>query len=157
MRAKNGWELEASTYLPAAPDQVWEHLMRPALLRHVAFPLVLFVSREHGGFPVRWREGPHRVWMFQFGFLPLGPQTIGIEIGPHEGSILHLRDNGSGLLARTWDHRIVVAPEGGGTRYTDRVRVDARWLTPVVWAFASLFYRWRQHRWRVLVRNGFKY
>ena len=82
MRAKNGWELEASTYLPAAPDQVWEHLMRPALLRHVAFPLVLFVSREHGGFPDRWREGPHRVWMFQFGFLPLGPQTIGIEIGP---------------------------------------------------------------------------
>lgn len=157
MTEAKGWSFEVSTHLDTPPQTVWDHVMRPALMCHVSFPLVVFVSREQGGFPDRWPEGPHRVWMWQFGFLPLGPQMIGIEIGPHDGETRHLRDNGTGLLARVWDHRIEVAPEAGGTRYTDRLRIDARWLTPLVWAFAMLFYRWRQSRWRALVRNGFKY
>jgi hypothetical protein len=126
----------------------------PRLLQHVAWPLVVFRSREHGGFPQQWAPGPHRLWMLAFGLIPLGPQTIGIEIGPHENNLYRLRDNGSGLLARTWDHLITIAPEGAGARYTDKVRIGAGLLTPLVWAFASIFYRWRQVRWRAWAKRG---
>ena len=45
----------------------------------------------------------------------------------------------------------------GRTRYTDSVEVRAGLLTPLVWAFATAFYRHRQRRWRRLVRRGFRY
>lgn len=149
--------VEVSTRLDAAPEQIWERVQTPRLLQHVAAPLVTFASREQGGFPERWVQGPHRVWMFAFSFIPLGPQTVGIEVGPHENGIYRVRDNGSGLLAKTWDHHITIKPDGAGTHYTDRVRIEAGLLTPLVWAFASVFYRWRQMRWRALVRRGFRY
>jgi hypothetical protein len=43
------------------------------------------------------------------------------------------------------------------THYRDVVYVEAGWLTPAIWLYASLFYRHRQRRWRRLVRNGFDY
>jgi ligand-binding SRPBCC domain-containing protein len=149
--------VEVSTHLPAPPEKVWDYVQTPRLLQHVAAPLVIFRSRERGGFPEKWAPGPHRVWMLAFGLIPLGPQTVGIEIGPHEASVYRVRDNGSGLLARTWDHHITIKREGADTHYTDHVRIEAGFLTPLVWAFASIFYRWRQMRWRVLVRRGFRY
>lgn len=154
--------VEVSTRLDAAPEQIWERVQTPRLLQHVAAPLVAFRSRERRGFPERWVEGPHRVWMFAFGFIPLGPQTVGIEIGPHEigpheNGIYRVRDNGSGLLAKTWDHHITIKPDGAGTLYTDHVRIETGLLTPFVWSFAMTFYRWRQMRWRALVRRGFRY
>lgn len=149
--------VQVSTHLAARPSQVWEHVQTPALLRHVAAPLVTFTSREPAGFPERWSAGPHRVWMFAFGFIPLGPQTVGIEIGSSEDGIYRVRDNGSGLLVRVWDHLITLEPEEDGTRCTDRVRIEAGLMTPLVWAFAMVFYRWRQARWRSLVKRQFRY
>ncbi len=149
--------VDVSTRLAAPPEKVWEYVQTPRLLQHVAAPLLIFRSCERDGFPDTWSPGPHRVWMFAFGVLPLGPQTVGIEIGPNENGVYRVRDNGSGLLAKTWDHHIIIKPDGAGTHYTDHVRVEAGLLTLFVWAFASVFYRWRQMRWRALVRRGFRY
>ncbi|MBN8607821.1 MAG: hypothetical protein J0L81_12970 [Caulobacterales bacterium] len=49
-----------------------------------------------------------------------------------------------------------MTPDGDGALYRDRVRVEAGLLTPGVWMFAALFFRWRQMRWRALVKRGFK-
>ena len=69
-----------------------------------------------------------------------------------------MRDNGRGDLAKRWDHRITIeGTDQGTTQYTDRVEVEAGLLTPGVWAFAQLFYRYRQARWRRLVRHDFDY
>lgn len=114
---------------------------------------MVFHSREPGGFPEQWREGPHRVWMFAFGVLPFGAQTVNISIGPHDGDTLRARDRGHGWVSRVWDHEISVTPEGEGARYRDRVTIEAGLLTPLVWAFAALFFRWRQSRWRALART----
>ncbi|MFO0204344.1 MAG: hypothetical protein ACK528_14595, partial [Alphaproteobacteria bacterium] len=94
---------------------------------------------------------------FAFGVIPLGPQTVGIEIGPNENGAYRVRDDGSGLLVQVWDHLITLEPEEDGTRYTDRVRIEAGLMTPFVWAFAMVFYRWRQARWRSLVKRQFRY
>lgn len=145
--------VKASTYLPVRPEAVWELLQTPALLNHVAAPLLYFRSMEQGGFPEHWSDGAHRVNMFALGFIPLGPQILGIEIGPNTSGVFRMRDNGSGLLVRKWDHLITLEADGVGTRYTDKVRVEAGLLTPFVWIFAIVFYRWRQSRWRSLVKQ----
>lgn len=149
--------VEVSTHLDAPVDQVWEHVTRPALLTYVTAPLVTFRSLEPSVFPERWIEGPHEVEMRAFGFLPLGRQTIGIDMTQHQPHVRLLRDRGSGQLARVWDHVISLEAEGACTRYQDHVVIKAGVLTPFVWGFAQLFYRWRQHRWRQLVRSGFNY
>jgi hypothetical protein len=104
-----------------------------------------------------WADGTYEIQMLLFGWIPAGRQFIRISRSS-EGPAHLLRDNGAGRLARTWDHVIRVEPAPGGrTRYTDVVDVRAGLLTPFLWAFAQLFYRHRQRRWRLLVRRGFDY
>ena len=59
-----------------------------------------------------------------------------------------------GGFVRSWEHRISIEPEGPHRcRYTDEVSIEAGIFTAVVWAFACLFYRYRQRRRRRLVRD----
>jgi hypothetical protein len=95
--------------------------------------------------------------MSLMGFLPLGWQTIRIEYPPVQGATRALRDNGFGPLIRKWDHMIEVSADARGTRYTDRVTIDAGALTPLIVIFARYFYAHRQKRWRRLVAHGFDY
>jgi len=53
----------------------------------------------------------------------------------------------SGGPVRCWNHRIAIGPDGENTcRYTDEIAIEAGVLTPLVWAYAHLFYRYRQMR-----------
>ena len=142
------------TDLPIAPETAWDWVQTSALLREITFPLVIF--RPIGGpWPERWEETRYRAWMLLFGVLPFGRQSIVITKG-EDADGYWVRDNGSGDLVATWDHRITLRrTEDGGTRYADVVEVKAGVLTPVVWAFAAVFYRWRQRRWRRLAVLGF--
>lgn len=150
--------IERSIVLDAPPERVWAEVQRPALLAHVARPLVAFEPVDPPAFPARWAERDYRVRVRLFGVVPLGEQVIGIERLPAEGEVRRLRDNGHSALVRRWDHLIAVAPAGPGrTRYTDRVEVEAGPLTPVVAAFARVFYAHRQRRWARLARRGFAY
>jgi hypothetical protein len=150
--------VDVETFLSAAPQTIYEHALRPALLLHIAAPLVRFRSLEPSGFPPLWTDGEqHKVDMRLFGLLPIGRQTIHIDLTQHDPDELLLRDRGSGQLVRTWDHLISLSAQGDGALYRDNVRIEAGALTPFIWLFAAIFYRWRQHRWRALVRRGFAY
>lgn len=149
-----------ATRLPCPADEAWAAVRRPALLEHVAWPLLRFVPLVPDRFPETWAEGDYRVALRLFGIVPLGTQHIVTSIAPDEpgdaGPRRTIRDDGRGTIARRWDHRISIAPApGGGTDYVDVVDVEAGVLTPGVWLFAQLFYRWRQHRWRRLAAAGF--
>lgn len=99
-----------------------------------------------------------------FGLIPLDDQIVGIEELPCDPAAgrYALRDNGrgcargkdSGGLIRRWDHTMQVEPEGEGTRYTDRVKVEAGALTFAAAGFARLLYTHRQKRWRSLLAAG---
>ena len=95
--------------------------------------------------------------MFLFGFIPLGWQAIVISLPEPRGNTRFVRDNGHSPLIRRWDHWITIEPseDGKRTRYTDTVEVEAGLLTPVIAAFARVFYAHRQRRWRALARTGF--
>lgn len=149
--------IAVSTFLPTSPDVVWDHVTRSALLHYVAAGFVSFRPHDPQGFPERWTEGEHKTSMLLWGFLRLGWQVIGIEHLPIRGNTRMLRDNGYGAMIKTWDHVIEVSPEEAGTRYLDRVTIEAGVLAPFVAAFAQAFYRHRQSRWRRLVANDFNY
>lgn len=146
--------IRCETAIEAPLETVRDLIERPALLRHIAFPLIFFQSLEKGGFPNIWSEGDHRVFMWQFGFLPLGPQTVSISRGENPDGSVWVRDNGDGLIARRWDHLITIRSQGlSQTYYVDEVAIEAGLLTPFVASFAHVFYRWRQSRWRAVARD----
>lgn len=149
--------VELSCLLAAPADRVWEEVNRPRLLLHVARPMIRFAPIDPPRFPERWADGPHLVSMRLGGVLPLGRQVIEVSRpAPRDGARL-LLDRGRSASIRRWDHLIAVAPEGDGTRYTDRVEIDAGPRTPLVAAFARRFYAHRQRRWRRLAASGFDY
>jgi hypothetical protein len=146
--------VELTTYLAAKPDTVWHHVQTSALLHHVASPLLRFQPLD-GRFPERWQPGEYRAEMFLFGTVPVGWQAIRISLPEPLGDVRFVRDDGYGPLIERWDHWIAVGPEGEGTRYLDQVTIDAGALTPLVAAFARVFYAHRQKRWRELAATGF--
>ena len=146
------------TRLACAATRAWQEVQRPRLLNYVAAPLLKFTPLRTRGFPETWEEGDFFVAMFGFGFLPLGLERIGISTGMDTEGVFHLRDDGGGTLVKGWDHLITIRPDGDKKcLYRDTVDISAGALTPFVWIFAQLFYRWRQHRWRSLVAADFQY
>ncbi|KEO89405.1 hypothetical protein EH31_12220 [Erythrobacter longus] len=149
--------VELTTTLDCAPDEAWTYVRTSALLDYIAAPLIRFVPRGGKRFPPDWTVGEHRALMLLFGIIPIGWQAIVISFPEPDGEVRTLRDNGYGPMIKRWDHWIEIAPDTGGTatRYTDRVTVDAGFLTPLVAGFARVFYAHRQRRWRSLVAKGF--
>ena len=121
---------------------------------YITAPIIRFEPVE-GSFPARWEARDYPAKLYAFGFLPLGQQTIGIEYPPIEGDCRTLRDNGRGQLIKRWDHWLLVEPEDGGTRYTDRVDIEAGILTPFIALYAQMFFAHRQRRWRKLINSKF--
>jgi len=146
--------INITTHLDAAPDVIRKHVMTPRLLNYVVAGLMKFQPIQPASFPHRWSPGNYRVRMLAFHVIPIGWQNVGIEL-PEEGDDWFVRDKGSGSIARIWDHLIFIGPDGAGTRYVDRIRIDAGVLTGPVALYAKLFYRYRQRRWRKLVRLCF--
>ena len=79
----------------------------------------------------------------------------------HEIRIVRLDDTEREIVTaehggsvKRWDHRITVDERGPWrSHYTDEIEIGAGPLTPFVWAYAHLFYRYRQWRWRRLART----
>ena len=146
--------IEVSSHFALPPEVVWEQVRRPALLQFVASPILSFVPKG-GDFPDQWEQREYIAGLRAFGVLPVGEQVIGIEYQPEQASGYRLRDNGRGGAISKWDHMMVVEPEGDGTRYTDRVDIEASVLTPIATAFARFFYTHRQKRWQELIAQDF--
>jgi len=123
---------------------------------HITTPLVNFLPCGTMQLPQVWEEGTYWVSVRIFGFIPIGKQAIVITY-PETPKGFSIRDNGHSMLIKKWDHRITIEPSGDGTLYRDHVTIDAGVFTFIVWAFAQVFYRHRQRRWRQLVANGFNY
>ncbi|QXQ07873.1 hypothetical protein KX816_07745 [Sphingosinicellaceae bacterium] len=146
------------TVLLAPLERIAAEVLRPRLLEYIAAPLVHFTPLEPARFPEHWAEGRWRVAIRLFGVFPLGRQWIVITLPATGTGEFRVRDNGTGDLARRWDHLIILQRRAdGSTNYRDEVTVAAGLLTPFVWAFAALFYRHRQRRWRRLVALDFAY
>jgi Protein of unknown function (DUF3703) len=149
-------KVELSTKIGLSAETVWTEVQTADLLMHIAWPLLRFAP--YGSEPLDTFKpgGRYLVKLRLFGLLPFGTQWIVTSLHePEKGEWpKRLRDDGYGPMIRRWDHWITIAPNpDGSTNYRDEVEISAGVLTPFIWAFAQLFYRHRQRRWRALART----
>jgi hypothetical protein len=140
--------VERFVELEATPDLVWQAVKTPAAFRTVTRGLLRMpaIANRDG----EWHEGETVVgWVFLFGFVPFSRHHLHIAAIDNEHRVLRSQEHGG--LVRQWNHEIEVEPiSASHCRYTDRIEIDADLLTPAVVAYARVFYRLRQRRWRVL-------
>jgi len=148
-----------TTTLPCTLDQARDQILTSRLMEHASWPLIMFTPLDPPALPAIWEPGNYRVQMRSLWVIPLGSQTIAVSFPPSSPGQVLVRDNGFGQLVRRWDHLITLdaTTDGIQSRYTDQVDIDAGVLTIPVWAWANLWYRWRQHRMRRLAARNFHY
>jgi hypothetical protein len=96
------------------------------------------------------RDYPLRLYLL--GFVPLGRHVIRLERIDRDQNRISSRERG--LLAPVWNHEIAFhAVLPGVVSYTDEIEIRAGLLTPFIWAFAWVFYRHRQRRWKLLLAD----
>jgi hypothetical protein len=92
-----------------------------------------------------------RVRLMFFHVVPGWTHEIRIVRIDDEARRIETDEHGGGV--KTWRHRISIDPHGAGRAYyTDRIEIDAGPITPLIWGYAQLFYRYRHWRWRRLAR-----
>ena len=143
-----------STQFACTESELWQKLSKPDSLRFVASPLLAFTPMEPGVLDGEWETGrDYALKLYFLKFIPLGRHTIRLVTVDEDRNLISSRE--SGLLARVWNHDISFEEiKPGLVSYTDEIEIRAGWLTPLIWLFAHLFYRHRQRRWKVLLRNG---
>ena len=146
MRAK------ISSELPASAEQVWSLVKRSSTLLYVTRGLLGFGGADQ--FPSEWRQGAQvDTRLLFFGVLPAWRHRLTFKV-VSDAKREQFTEEGGGLVP-TWNHLIKVEALGAQQcRYTDDVEIKAGPLTPVVWLYANVFYRYRQWRWRSLLRQG---
>ncbi len=147
--------ISLSTELPCSFEAAIDAVKRPALLFHIARPLVTFVPDPETIVGPRWEEGTHWYRLRLFACVPFGRQAVRITFD-ESADRLRLRDNGYSRLIRKWDHLITIERGPDRTLYRDELDLDAGLLTPFVWLFARGFYAHRQRRWRQLAKDDFR-
>ena len=143
--------VKVSTLLETTADLAWRTAKRTATLLHVARGLLGF--RGVGPIPPEWVPGDRvRTRLIFFHVVPAWEhelRIVGVEEDWHE---IHFNEHGGPV--QSWRHRIAVEPvDATRCRYTDEIDIRAGVLTPMVWLFAQVFYRYRQMRWRHLARS----
>jgi len=139
--------------LPCDPQDAWAEVKRSSLLLEVARPFVIIRPAKGESFPEQWRVGETICCRsYMFGVVPLGTRMVSFDTIDNQAREIHTRE--ADPLVRSWNHVIrVEVADGGSTRYSDDVEIDAGWLTPVVWLFAQCFYRHRQRRWKTVANR----
>ena len=143
--------VHVETILPTDADRVWSAMLSPVTFLYVCKGLLGFPALS--GRSEALRPGERGTgWLFAFHLIPAYRHTIEIvEVDPASKT---LRTHEHGGILRTWDHTLHVEPiDERSSRYSDTVDIDAGAATAFVAALAMGIYRYRQRRWRKLVRQ----
>ena len=138
-----------SSYYEYDPEDFWRLIQKPSTLNFITQGFVSFdwldpLSED-------WIEGVvYRVRFKIFGIIPMGGiHSLKIEKIDHMDKIL--RSQESNDLIQIWNHDLIVQKENDFTKYTDRIDIEAGFLTCFVCIFAKCFYRHRQRRLNLLI------
>ncbi len=139
------------TDLPASADDVWHTLLRRDTFLHITRGLLGFRGSET--WPEVFQEGTViKTRLLFFHVIPGWQHTLTVVQVDQEHLTLASEEGGG--VVRTWNHRIWLEPmTDSRCRYTDEIEIEAGPFTPLIWAWAHVFYRYRQRRWRRLARD----
>jgi hypothetical protein len=113
--------------VPAAPERVWERVITPAGINHELRPwMVMTVPRGLERLDpetVRLGERIGRSWVLLFGLFPFEYDDITlIELEPGRRFL----ERSPMLSMRSWQHERIVEAAEGGSRVSDRIRMEPR-------------------------------
>lgn len=139
--------------LPCRAELAWEEVQTSRLLIEVARPLLVIRPIRGESLPVWWESGTTiRCRSYLFGFIPLGTRVVRFE--RIDAARREIQTRESDPLIRRWDHLIKIESlDAVRCRYADDIEIGAGLLTPVVWLFAIVFYRYRQRRWLAVAQR----
>ena len=115
----------------AAPERLWALVTDYGALGEVMKGIAEFEGLPEG----RTETGQKLdVMVSLFGRFP--PQPYHMEVLECDDDRMILRSSEVGAGVKSWNHTLTVTPHAGGSRLTDRIEIDAGWLTPVfaLWA-----------------------
>jgi ligand-binding SRPBCC domain-containing protein len=133
-------------------EKVWSEVQKPSVLQRITWPLAKITSAGPAPFPSAWKVGEkYQCKIALFALLPTGTRELVFEKIDHDRHFIQTRERDP--IVKRWDHTMSFAEGEGGTVYVDQIDLDASLLTPAVWLYAQLFYRYRHLRWHALARR----
>ena len=141
---------EVSSLVAAPPEGVWDRITTPAGINHELRPWMrMSVPPGFDGLEpesVELGVPIGRSWVFLLGVIPFEYDDVTlVELEPGRRFL----ERSPMLSQRTWQHERIVEPAEGGSRVTDRIRMEPRLglpARPLVPAFRAVF----RHRHRRL-------
>ncbi len=142
--------IQVATQLDASADVVWKAVKTPQAFVHVARGMLRYPAAQK--LDRSWQVGDGiSGWTFLFGLIPFSYHHLNVTSIDEIARVLSTEEHGGAI--RTWRHDLTVTPlDHTLCTYEDVVEIDAGFLTPVVAAYAAIFYRYRQRRWRRFAR-----
>ncbi len=139
------------THLNSQAEKVWAAAKQSATLIFVTHGLLGFSGAEK--MPPEWYPGA--VFQTRFWFFHILPAwwKHRLEVTQVDENRKQITSHECGGMIRVWNHTIQIEPSSEGCNYCDELEIEAGWLTPVVWLYANLFYRYRQARWQQLSKR----
>lgn len=139
------------TELPTSAARAWHALKKRDTFLYITRGLLGFAGAQQ--WPQVFRRGDTiETRLLFFHVLPAWRHTLHVVCLDEHRMRLASRECGGPI--RQWNHRIAIEPiSDGRCRYVDEIDIEAWFLTPLVWIYAHVFYRYRQRRWRRLARG----
>jgi hypothetical protein len=143
---------EIKTRFGTSPEIVWQEVKNPKTLTYIAGGMMGFAGADK--FPHIWKEGQEiETSLILFHILPAWWKHY-LKVVRVDNERMEILSNERSGFIRTWNHWIKIDRSADGKAlYTDRIEIEAGMMTLPVWFFANMFYRYRQMRWRKLLRS----
>ncbi len=151
--ATDGAVVRVSTELAHPADKVWEKLKKRSTFLYITRPVLGYPGSE------MW---PEELFIAQTSISMRVSLLHALPSTPHEVEVVMVDESSMQIETRErsgfvedWEHCMRVDPiRSDRCRYTDSIEINAGWLTPAAWVFASVFYRYRHMRWRKFMRRS---
>ncbi len=145
--------VRVATQLNCTENALWEKICKLESLQFIAAPILTFIPISPDALNSEWQVGrDYRFKLYLLKYIPLGLHAI--ELVTMDKNQHLIVSHESGQLASVWNHTISfneITPNL--VSYSDAVEIKAGWLSPVVYVFAHVFYRYRQRRLKILLQN----
>jgi hypothetical protein len=139
------------TILAIPAERAWSTLLRRDTFLYITRGLLGFAGSDR--WPAQFRQGDTiETRLLFFHVVPAWRHTLHlVSVDEKAGELISAESGGP---VTRWNHRIAIAAlSPQSCRYGDTIDIRAGILTPLVWAYAHVFYRYRQMRWRRLARE----
>jgi len=144
-------KVSVSTTFDITADKAWKIVKQSKTLSYITKGLISFKGVEL--FPTQWQAGQtENCTLLFFGFIPAWQHKLHFVDIDDNNYTISTREKGG--LIQHWNHVIKVKYlSTQHCQYTDEIEIKAGLFTPIAWLYAHVFYRYRQFRWKGLIRN----